>query len=67
MTTALLVLLIVVVVCAVLLVSARMTGQIAKSYGADPAYWQARTLPFGFFGPIVTWIMLNRRDGGGFA
>lgn len=63
--TALLVLLIVVVVGALLLVSARLSGQIARGFGEDPAYWQARTLPFGFFGPIITWFVLNRRGGGG--
>ena len=64
-TTALLV----AVVAAVLLVSARLTGQVAENFGADPREWQLRMLPFALFGPILAWVLLSRRGGGrgGFA
>lgn len=52
------------VVVGVLVVSTRLVGEIAERFGEDPRYWQRRLLPLGFFGPVVLWIILNRRDGG---
>jgi hypothetical protein len=52
-------------VAIVLVVSSRLVGQIAEQYGEDPAWWKARMLWFGFFGPVVAKVMLERGRGGG--
>ena len=57
--------LVVTVVAAVLLLSARLTGQVAESFGEDPREWQLRLLPFALFGPILLWLLLSRRNGRG--
>ena len=61
--------LVVAVVASVLLVSARLTGQVAESFDEDPREWQLRMLPFALFGPIIAWVLLSRRGSGrgGFA
>jgi hypothetical protein len=56
--------LVVAVVAAVLLLSMRLTGQVAESFGADPKPWQARMLPFALVGPVIAWVLLSRRGGG---
>jgi len=57
--------LVVAVVAAVLLLSARLTGQVAENFGEDPREWQRRMLPFALFGPIILWLLLSRRNGRG--
>jgi hypothetical protein len=57
--------LVTIIVVAVLLLSARLVGQVAEEFGEDPATWQARMLPFGMFGPVLARAILNRRNGGG--
>ena len=57
--------LIVLVVGAVLAISYRLTGLVAEQFGEDPALWQLRLLPLALFGPIVLWLLLSRRGGGG--
>jgi hypothetical protein len=52
-------------VAIILVISAKLVGQIAREYGEDPRRWQAMMLPFGMFGPIVARVMLDRRGGGG--
>lgn len=61
--------LVVAAVAAVLLLSARLTGQVAHTLGEDPREWQLRMLPFALFGPIIAWVLLSRRGSGrgGFA
>jgi hypothetical protein len=49
----------------VLLLSARVTGQVAERFGEDPRPWQLRMLPFGPFGPVLAWLLLSRAGGGG--
>lgn len=67
MTALVTAVLVVAVVAAVLLLSARMTGQVAENFGEDPREWQRRMLPFALFGPIIAWLLLSRRGGGGWA
>ena len=55
------------VVVGLLVTSSRLVGQIAERFGEDPRPWQLRMLPLTVLGPIVTWLILSRRDGGGFA
>ena len=57
--------LVVAVVAAVLLLSARLTGQVAENFGEDPREWQLRMLPFALFGPVILWLLLSRRNGRG--
>ena len=61
--------LVVAAVAALLLVSVRLTGQVAESFGEDPRPWQLRMLPFALFGPVIAWVLLSRggRGRGGFA
>ena len=61
--------LVVAVVAAVLLLSVRLTGQVADNFGEDPREWQLRMLPFALFGPVIAWVLLSRRGSGrgGFA
>ena len=55
----------VAVVAAVLLLSARLTGQVAEHFGEDPRDWQLKMLPFALLGPILLWLLLSRRGTGG--
>ena len=59
------VVLVVGVVAVVLALSMRLTGQVAEHFGEDPRPWQLRMLPFALFGPLVLWLLLSRRGGGG--
>jgi hypothetical protein len=52
----------VALVGAVLVLSARLTGQVAERFGEDPKPWQLRMLPFG---PVLAWLLLSRPGGGG--
>jgi hypothetical protein len=54
----------VAVVAAVLLLSARLTGQVAENFGEDPRAWQLRMVPFALFGPIIAWLILSRGGSG---
>lgn len=56
---------VVAIVAAVLVLSIRFTGQVAERFGEDPKPWQVRMLPFALFGPIILWLLLSRRGGGG--
>ena len=55
------------IVLGVLWMSAQITGQVAQRFGEEPRFWQLRMLPFGPFGPVLLWFVLNQRGGGGFA
>ena len=55
----------VVLVGGVLAVSAVLVGRVAEQFGEDPRWWQLRMLPFALFGPVVAWMILSRRGGGG--
>ena len=55
---------VVAVGAAVLLLSARLTGQVAETFGEDPRPWQLRMLPFAVFGPIIAWLILSRGGSG---
>jgi hypothetical protein len=53
------------VLAGVLVLSTRLTGLVAENFGEDPQHWQLRMLPFALFGPIIAWLLLSRRAGGG--
>lgn len=53
------------VVAAVLLLSVRLTGQVAETFGEDPRPWQLRMLPFALLGPVILWFLLSRPGRGG--
>lgn len=55
------------VVVGVLVASTRLVGRIAERCGEDPRPWQLRMLPLPVFGPLLTWLLLGRRGGGGLA
>ena len=67
MTTSALFILVIVAVlgAALILVSVRVTGQVAERFGEDPRSWQLRMLPFTAFGPFLAWLILSNRHGGG--
>jgi hypothetical protein len=53
------------VVAAVLVLSARLTGLVAEHFGEDPRPWQLRLLPLAVLGPVILWLLLSQRGGGG--
>ena len=53
------------VVVGLLVTSSRLVGRIAESFGEDPRPWQLRMLPLPLLGPLLTWLLLSRRGGGG--
>ena len=55
----------VALVAGVLVLSARLTGQVAERFGEDPKPWQLRMLPLGPFGPVIAWLLLSRPGGRG--
>lgn len=65
MTGSVAIVLVVAVVAAVLLLSVRLTGQVAETFGEDPREWQLRMLPFALLGPVILWLLLSRRGPGG--
>lgn len=55
----------VVVIGGMLAASAVLVGRVAEQFGEDRRWWQLRMLPFTLFGPVVAWMILSRRGGGG--
>jgi hypothetical protein len=55
------------VLVGLMVTSSRLVGQIAERFGEDPRPWRLRMLPFTVLGPLITWLLLSRRGGGGFA